>query len=280
MKRTLAFRSLFLVLLVTIYIAGCCKEKTCDPCDAGSCNCPRRTAPDARAPAGADDIGEICAHDSDCAQHCIVGLSGMAPYCTRSCQDQACPRGYLCLSQGQAGMVCVVGPCESSEDCPDDYSCYLEDPENPVCRHADIECDGDGDCPANTACNQGLCELLCQSDDDCKQGYHCQWQRRCAQCANDSHCEDGFSCQDGNCNMSCIDRYDCRTGFQCSSNACEKISGGGSIEYGTDDAGCDENADCEDFCYENQYCTRTCETDADCPEGYACHTGYLFCQPQ
>jgi hypothetical protein len=48
---------------------------------------------------------------------------------------------------------------------------------------------------------------------------------------------------------------------------------------GTGDAGCDEHVDCRDFCYDN-YCTRTCEAEGECPEGYLCHTGHLYCQMQ
>ena len=264
--------------------SGCTKDETCGGMDAGICDCPScggRSGGDDPSPPP-DDIGDICAHDSDCAQHCLLGLSGMAPYCTRSCESDSCPAGYLCLSVAQAGMVCAIGPCGGDGQCPEGYSCSTDDPDNPVCLHEDVVCDSDSDCPAATACNQGLCELLCESDDDCKQGFRCRYRRRCVKCTNNSHCEDGYSCQDGNCNLSCIEDNDCRIGFRCAPGACEQISGGGNIEMGAADAGCEEDTDCVDFCYNGEYCTRICEGEDDpaCPEGYACHGSHLFCRMQ
>jgi hypothetical protein len=51
---------------------------------------------------------------------------------------------------------------------------------------------------------------------------------------------------------------------------------------GAADAGCEEDTDCVDFCYNGEYCTRICEGEDDpaCPEGYACHGSHLFCRMQ
>ncbi len=281
--------NLWVILLISA-LSGfniSCGDDDKESCESDTGDCPTRTCPDAGTtapPSGTEnDIGAICAYDNDCSDHCISGLSHMAPYCTRNCDKVACPQGYSCLSTGQLGLVCVMGPCQSATDCPSTYSCYAEDDiETPVCRPNERSCNNDVDCPAATACVQGMCKLLCEDDDHCKQGYHCHWGNACLLCTSNAHCADGFSCENGSCNQACINDDDCRSGYQCEDRACVAIQGGGSGILGDTraDAGCEDNDDCEAFCY-NEYCTETCEPEVEptsCPEGYSCHSSHMFCQ--
>ena len=257
------------------FLCSCSSSDECSESDTDA-SCPDLNCPEAGPPAPSNDTGNVCAYHEHCADFCIMGLSGMAPYCTRGCETAACPAGYSCLSVGQYGMICVMGACASDNDCPSRYECNQDDADNPVCRHVDMGCQTDEDCPAATACNQGLCQLHCENDDDCKQGYHCEWHRRCVLCTSDGQCTGGYSCEDGNCNEACIQDDDCRTGYECTGPGCDPIVGGGP---GGLDAGCEEHSDCEDFC-RYEYCGKTCEGEGDtesCPEGYYCHPGSLVC---
>lgn len=230
------------------------------------------TEGDSKGPA--QDVGKICAYDSDCDEHCVVGLDGMAPYCTRDCEDSACPSGYVCVSRGQAGLVCVMGRCAANADCPADYTCQV-DPDG-VCVHDAISCNTDDDCPAATACNQNVCKIDCDSDNDCKAGYFCHYHSRCVECTSNAHCEDGLACRDGHCGLACIEDHDCRAGFQCEGRACVAIVGGGTGTLGDD---CQEHADCEHYC-EHGHCRLPCAGPDDtttCPEGYTCHHDHLYC---
>ncbi len=261
------------IILGSLLVLGCGASKPSYSDASVDCGCPDAGTAN---PSGSD-LGHVCGYDQDCQQACILGLNGMSPYCTRSCATKACPKGYLCMSHEQQGMVCVIGHCQGPNDCPSGYTCLANDPDYPnTCRHDDVGCNADEDCPAATACNQKKCTLLCEADEHCKAGFYCEWHRRCSHCASDAHCANAFSCQDGNCNTSCADDQDCRLGYACTQPKCNLIAGGGP---GGLDAGCQDNTECQDFCYNNQ-CSKTCTGPDDttsCPAGYHCHPGVLIC---
>jgi len=220
-----------------------------------------------------DDLGAICSYDAECSYFCTLGLHGMAPFCTRNCTAEApCPDGYVCVAEGQMGMVCAMGSCSGDAECPAGYTCNTEDS---VCQHGAITCGNDNECPAASACNQGTCVTVCQSEDDCKQGYLCDYNSRCVRCVNNSHCENGYACSGGNCNTACIEDANCRSGFECVDAACQQIVGGGPGLLGDS---CSEDAECADFCA-NQYCSQVCDpSDAQsCPDGYRCHESHMYC---
>lgn len=223
-----------------------------------------------------EDIGQICAHQADCATGCLYGLRHMAPHCTRSCADTPCPAGYYCVGRAGLGMVCAMAACESDADCPADYQCNLD---RGVCRHVDIPCGSDADCPAATACNQGVCTTVCSSDDDCKQGYHCNVHvTTCLDCAHHAQCDGGYACDYGECSQACVQSDDCRPGYRCTGTTCELIDANGPGTLGT---ACEEDSECEDFCYHSR-CTRMCDVPngADqCPEGFYCEQFAMICQP-
>lgn len=222
-----------------------------------------------------DDIGNLCAFHSDCVNVCVVDVNGVPPYCSRSCSEQPCPHGYFCVGRGQLGQVCVVARCQTDGECPTGYSCDTDDQ---ICRHQDIPCGSDADCPANIACNQGVCAADCHNDDDCAQGFRCYYHvGACMQCANHSHCSNGFACVEGVCSTACVHEQDCREGYRCVGTACEAIVGNGPGNIGDP---CQDHTDCVDFCLRD-YCTHTCEAANDpaaCPEGFYCEQFSMVCQ--
>lgn len=59
---------------------------------------------------GEKPMGEVCASDSECIQgHCVGGVDGDEPVCTRSCsRGSECPEGWSCSGATQdMVLVCV-----------------------------------------------------------------------------------------------------------------------------------------------------------------------------
>jgi hypothetical protein len=223
-----------------------------------------------------EDTGAVCAFDSDCQYGCADGAEGSHAYCTRPCETEACPQGYVCVARPGLGRVCGLGPCDGTTGCPASYQCTSDEEFENVCRHVDIACTTDTDCPALTACNQGVCAVFCSGDEDCKQGYRCRWGYGCVQCHVPAHCSDGFACIGGLCNTACAETSDCRGGFECIAAACAPIQGGGPGVVGDP---CAEHSECEDFCWSYSQCSRVCAGPDDCPAASHCDTNNLVCMP-
>lgn len=221
------------------------------------------------------DLGDICAVQTDCQEACLAGVYGMTAYCTRGCAAEPCPAGYYCVGRAQMGLVCAMTWCSGDGDCPAEYRCDVDES---ICVHHDIACGVDTDCPAATACNQGVCATVCSSSDDCKQGYQCDHHLGCVQCLRASDCSEGLACVGGVCNQGCVDENDCRMGYECLSGGCQIIVGGGVGDVGV---GCQEHSECVDFCMHHSYCTRVCDgpDDTSCPDGYHCQPDHLVCSP-
>jgi hypothetical protein len=225
-----------------------------------------------------DDLGKVCAFDTECIFACTGGVTGSHGFCTHSCDKSACPAGYACVARGRLGLVCAVVQCSGSTGCPADYTCYTGDDYQDVCRHVDIPCTSDTDCPGLVACNQGVCTLVCTEDGDCKQGYTCEGSQGCGQCHQPGDCENGFACVGGLCTPACATDYDCRAGFECTAAACTEIHGGGPGAVGAD---CTEDSECADFCYQDYVCGRLCNGQGDttsCPSGSQCDGYQLVCR--
>jgi len=223
-----------------------------------------------------DDLGAVCSLHSQCHYGCEQGVQGAPSYCTRSCADLPCPANYVCVSRGFLGLVCAMGYCSTTDDCPENYSCSSDDN---VCRHNAIACTGDGDCPAATACNQGECATDCWSDDDCKQGHVCHHELGCVQCQYAADCTDGLGCIGGMCSPGCVQSTDCREGYECLDATCSLIQGGGPGQIG---AFCnyDAHEECEWFCRHSE-CSRVCDGPEDtttCPDGWECDPNHLTCR--
>ena len=61
---------------------------------------------------GDKPMGELCASDSECIQgHCVGGVDGVEPVCTRSCgRASECPEGWSCSGATlDMVLVCVKG---------------------------------------------------------------------------------------------------------------------------------------------------------------------------
>jgi len=227
---------------------------------------------------GSADQGDVCAYDEDCVEQCVTGLPGQSPYCTGSCDTesaQPCPAGYYCVVAGQAGRVCAMSSCTSDEECPQGYTCSLDES---VCIHDPVECQSDTECPAGVACNQGVCQIRCEDDSGCKEGYLCQYHTRCVECLASTQCLGGSACSNGVCNQECISDASCREGHACTAHACAETVGGGTGQLG---ATCAVHTDCEFFCHDT-VCARSCSGEADttsCPSGYVCNMWSGLCEP-
>jgi len=226
-----------------------------------------------------DDIGKVCAFDWECTYGCTAGVQGSHDFCTHSCDAAPCPTGYVCVARGALGHVCAIASCSGNTGCPADYTCYSDQDFQDVCRHVDIPCTTDADCPGLTGCNQGVCVLVCGDEGDCKQGYLCQWGTGCVECQHPADCANGYSCNGGLCNAACVNELDCRGGYECTASACAQIHGGGTGVTGDP---CAEHAECVDFCWNYTQCSRLC-TGADdttsCPAGSHCEPNHLVCMP-
>jgi hypothetical protein len=210
------------------------------------------------------------------------GITGMGNYCTRACDDAAgCPEGYVCASRTGLGRACTIGACSDGVSCPAGYHCVTPDPnqpENRVCRHDDIACTEDANCPGAMACNQGSCVSYCTTNADCKQGYMCHGDRGCVECMYAFDCTNDLACVAGQCGVGCVDATDCRAGYRCAEAACEVITGGGA---GTMGDPCTQHDECADFCYGSSYCSRPCgiDGDASCGDGFECDVYHGVCEP-
>jgi hypothetical protein len=224
--------------------------------------------------AAPEDIGALCVSRANCTYACLQGLYGSGSYCTRSCTEQACPQGYVCLARTGLGHVCAMGACTEDPECPAAYRC---DSTQGVCLHADIPCAGDAECPGATACNQGVCVSMCDNDEDCKQGYRCHGGRGCVECLGAVDCTANASCRDSVCADGCIEELDCRAGFRCAAGACQQIVGGGA---GTLGQACLDDGECEGFCLHDTSCSLICDGVADtttCGAEYHCEPNQLVC---
>lgn len=173
------------------------------------------------------------------------------PLCS---EDADCPTGEVCLDG-----VCVSG-CGSDEECPEGFACIQpETGDGPgVCREAD-ECQNDSEC------GQGeVCQKIIDPDTGTPS--------TTGACVVNP-CPSGFSYSSGECEPDpCSDDEDCPSGLACLAGSdggplgCRPIPCGGA-----GDAPCTEGLECRVGADGSSACVPTvCESDGDCPVGYAC----------
>lgn len=104
---------------------------------------------------------------------------------------------------GSAGAPSVVEPtgvcewqgepCETDDDCPDNYRCNAED--------VSVACPAGQDCPVPEV--SGFCEpgpIECSANSDCPEGSQCGDEAVCTfelvECVSNSDCDNGYECFD------------------------------------------------------------------------------------
>ncbi len=130
-----------------------------------------------------------------CQQGARVGVPTQSPlgWC-----DYAAATAPTCNSDGDCRSrercvcgACVVGPCDSNEECGPGQLCDFND------RRCDRACTNDGDCGAGELCLPGrnVCRGRCQQNADCQSGEHCNAGRgRCEveSCTDQAQCACGL----------------------------------------------------------------------------------------
>jgi hypothetical protein len=173
-----------------------------------------------------------CRYNSDCkGAYCSDGA------CKKDCVDATidCPRGYLCNAVAQ---------------------CELPGADGGVTDGASA----DGALPDGSAADGAAPDAgtgmpllsLCGSDGDCASGLCRPWSKGDV----------------ARCTRTCATNTDCATGARCATIGAETYCVGSDIGR-TCTAG--NPAVCTAACLTAQgYCTATCQSGADCPNGYGC----------
>jgi hypothetical protein len=169
--------------------------------------------------------------------------------------DQGCPQGYFC--NGLSSCQSLAG-CNSDVDCPGAFFC---DVSNQTCSQAG--CSADSQCPFEQICDQTtqICIPGCRTTADC------DLKRSCS---------DAGQCQDF-----CTANDFCDTGSFCNTTTGQCYING--TVYCADCSNtlvCPPPAICLQTVSEGQtaaFCGQPCQSDADCPSGFACNGTWLTC---
>lgn len=140
------------------------------------------------------------------------------------------------------------------------------------CGTSTYECSESKACPLGSDCVDGSCVSQgCATSDQCGIEQYCDTNNKCASgCLLDTDCKYGEYCdtEAAQCaSAECSDtRTDCAFNEFCNPTG-ECYDAGG---YYCHD--CETDTDCGgngNICYSG-YCSVTCESDEDCPQGYDC----------
>ncbi len=136
-----------------------------------------------------------------------------------------------------------------------DERTLTQDDTNGACALYPRACGGcsvNADCPNGQECAGGACQTIT--------------------CVGNGDCAAGTICRGGSCVPGCRVQADCPATYSCTNGACQRPAGSCSI--------CDtcaENADCGGASYycidlgaAAPQCTKTCNSDADCPGDSSC----------
>jgi Cys-rich repeat protein len=223
----------------------------------------------AAAACAAEVPQEGCADDSTCpaGQFCDAGTCkcrtddqcGSGQYCNAygNCQERPaclgnldCGDGFICNGADRTGGTCIPDDqCGSSLHCPIGYYCRIASGDTTgTCV---VGCRQTGDCTLGEVCVAGACEAAA-SATDC---FMCPTQPD----PNPTYCDYGEKCTyAGNC-----ERIPEASGL-CS--RCSPV---------TDECGTGLVCLIDEDSAGLNYCTSTCETAADCPNGYSGSCGHV-----
>lgn len=265
----------FLIDATMFFSAGGADMRTLEPDDQnGACYL---------YPTGAFTKGQVCdacAADSNC-------VSGG---CLKYPDDQ-----YYC---GQA--------CTTSSQCPEHSFCYTTDGIN-SCVSDQVRCDQGGSqaqmgeyCWGMEVCQSGLCLALpgsayCSKEcnpsgsNTCGAGFSCLGEGsqgyciKAGQVAFGGQCATHLECQTSMCAQVCADVAicvkECTSTAQCPANSSctqQMCVPNGTVAFG---GTCSCAIECTTgYCtgaFGGSFCSRTCSTDAECPESFC--GGYGYC---
>jgi len=179
-----------------------------------------------------------CRYNSDClGAYCHEGA------CKKDCVDSTldCPRGYTCSLTAQ----CVPADRDGT---PGEKPQADAGPEGPDGNAPDGG-PGPGPDSGTTTVNRALLDA-CTNDSQCSSGL----------------CKPYYTGGPSRCTKSCSSNADCMQNARCI------VLGGQSVCVGNDvGRDCNLATDCSFACLTAQrYCTASCTTASDCPNGYGC----------
>jgi hypothetical protein len=293
-------------------------------CDAGDkCAAERCLAMDQCSFSGDCRNGQVCTVGKCVEPECRDGQDApCSPYicnnnsCATGCYGVGCVSGFRCAEGGKcvAGLAAVGEECERTADCDSAKCCQIKGAQRcavtcpltdgAACKAAD-ECASGYCCKSAsgaTACSAKACPFVeCTADANCAAGKKCEAQKCVTRpappgvdCELDSDCS-SQQCDFGFCSANDETAGPCRVDEDCGQRrtCCDKFSSkplcsdqfgscpvkvGGACEV---DSECVPDADCGSLFY----CTKSCNSDADCgmgPDGMAnlcvgspktCHPG-------
>ncbi|MBN2495852.1 MAG: hypothetical protein JXR96_14775 [Deltaproteobacteria bacterium] len=206
------------------------------------------------------------------------------PHCPDVLCDLYCPNGFMTDPDGCPICRCARSECASDADCP-----MLDWTDVPprcidgrcVYDQQTMSCDESNPCPEGYDCVMGCgCTVTPDGEEECTCFGECVWIEE-PECYTDDDCrfEDGTlgRCVNGRCvagAVECDADHPCPPGFECV-EVCAGLPRPGCEPGDEDCPPCDPTVDpdcsgeifCESVCQPVQ---TSCESDADCPEGFMC----------
>jgi hypothetical protein len=236
------------------------------------------------------DVCEVQPDNSEKCMPCSLSSSCNPEDENSCCTDMFCDLTGFCEE-------CEDYPCNSIEDCCDDYECN-----DLLCESCERTCDLNEDCCDGWMCTIGECENCdrpCDPLNPCCEGDDCNYDtEKCEGCVEGAYCDmnkpccPGYDCDlDSNECVSCYDRP-CETNEDCCVNGmCNSITKLCQYPDDCEDLPClnlGETCEiCDDTecveCLDNTICVMSgglaaCKSSGDCPPGqYDCSDEYLNC---
>ena len=152
--------------------------------------------------------------------------------------DADCSDGQSCKNNS-CSDVCSPNPCAGG------YKCLTEGH-----SYSCVQCTADGDCTADKRCSNNICIDVCSGNDCASQGKKCT--------TNGAH---GYVCYGCTSDAACASDQKCDTGASLCVPVCPSACAGDLI--------CTVSGAHKAVC--------SCESDANCPDGYVCDTETKQC---